>query len=87
MKLLNYSAEELIMQNVKRPVRELPTKITMAQYRLLCKLIRQKNIEKRFFDFLLSELYHTLNWRELNYQQMYRLIHILIYWNYDIKVK
>ncbi len=87
MKLLNYSAEALIMQNVKRPVKELPTKFTQAQYRLLCKLIRQKKIEKRFFDLLLSELYHLSDWRELNYQQMYRLIHVLTYWNYDTKVK
>ena len=40
-------------------------------------MIRQKGIEKRFFDFLLAELYNLSDWKELKYEQMYELIHVL----------
>ena len=55
---------------------------THRQYEILCNLIRQKNIEKKFFDFLLNELYDLSDWKKLTYDQAYELIHILTYWNY-----
>lgn len=84
MKLINYDAKTLIYQNVRST--EKPTVTggyTESQYKILCNLIRQKKIEKRFFYFLLAKLYNLSNWRELTYWQMYELIHILTFWNYE----
>lgn len=83
MKLLNYDTHTLIMQNVRSVAKELPPTYTKSQYRILCNLIRQKRITKQFFDFLLLQLYDLTDWRELDYSQMYQLIHILTYWNYE----
>lgn len=83
MKLLNYDTHTLIMQNVRSVAKELPPTYTKSQYRILCNLIRQKHITKQFFDFLLLQLYDISDWRELDYSQMYQLIHILTYWNYE----
>lgn len=83
MKLLNYDRRELILQNVRTVTREVPATYTKSQYRILCNLIRQKRITKHFFDFLLLQLYDLTDWRELDYSQMYQLIHVLTYWNYE----
>lgn len=83
MKLLNYDTHTLIMQNVRSVTREVPITYTKSQYRILCNLIRQKHITKQFFDFLLLQLYDLTDWRELDYSQMYQLIHVLTYWNYE----
>lgn len=83
MKLLNYDNRTLIMQNVRSVNREMPNTYTSGQYRILCNLIRQKKITKQFFDFLLLELYGLSDWKRLNYSQMYELIHILTYFNYE----
>lgn len=84
MKLLNYDKKDLIYQNLRtaenRPVSD---GYTESQYKILCNLIRQKKIEKRFFYFLLMELYNLSNWKELTYGQMFELIHILTFWNYE----
>ena len=82
MKLLNYDAKTLIMQNVRSTVREIPETYTPAQYQILCRLIRQKGITKDFFYFLLEQLYHLSDWKQLGYSQMYELIHILTYFDY-----
>lgn len=82
MKLLNYSVEHLIEQNMRKPVMVYPDSYTKSQYRILCKLIIRHKIEKKFFDYLLFELYGLEDWKQLNYRQMYNLIHILTYWNY-----
>ena len=82
MKLLNYDHRDLIMQNVRSTTKEIPSTYTTSQYKILCRLICQKCITKQFFDFLLMELYDLKDWRQLNYTQMYELIHILTYWNY-----
>lgn len=82
MKLLNYDERTLIMQNVRSAVREVPPTYTKAQYKILCRLIIQKHISKQFFKFLLSKLYELSDWKDLNYKQMYELIHILTYYNY-----
>lgn len=85
MKQLNYDTRTLILQNIRENTeqRPLPEKITMAQYRYLCKLIRRRKITKPFFQFLLSELYGERDWRKLSYQQMYELIHILTFYKFD----
>ena len=83
MKLLNYDHRELIMQNVRSTTKEIPPTYPTSQYKILCRLIRQKRITKQFFDFLLMQLYDLTDWREMNYLQMYELIHVLTYWNYE----
>ena len=84
MKVLNYDSRTLIMQNVKTAKKEqIPATFTLCQYRILCNLIRQKHIKKEFFYFLLSELYGLSDWRELSYPEMYELIHILTFYNYE----
>lgn len=82
MKLLNYDNRTLIMQNVRSTTKEIPLTYTTSQYKILCRLIRQKKITKQFFDFLLVQLYDLSDWRQLNYTQMYELIHILTFFNY-----
>ena len=83
MKLLNYDRRELILQNVRTVIREVPATYTKSQYRILCNLIRQKRITKQFFDFLLLQLYDLTDWKQLNYSQMFELIHILTYFDYQ----
>lgn len=80
---MNYDHRELIMQNVRTVTREVPENFTVAQYQILRKLIIQKRISKQFFDFLLLQLYDLSDWKQLNYSQMYELIHILTYFNYQ----
>jgi hypothetical protein len=82
MKLLNYDERTLILQNVRSIVRETPTTYSKAQYNILCRLIKQKPITERFFNFLLLKLYGIQDWKKLNYEQMYELIHILTYYDY-----
>lgn len=82
MKLLNYEYRELIMQNVRCVAREQPTAFTESQYKILCRLIKQKKIKKEFFQFLLIQLYDLKDWKQLNYEQMYELIHILTFYDY-----
>lgn len=83
MKLMNYDCRTLIMKNVRTVPRELPTTYSKAQYQILCRLITQKHITKQFFEFLLLQLYDLSDWKQLNYNQMYELIHILTYWDYE----
>ena len=87
MKLLNYDHRDLIMQNVRCVKKETPSTYTESQYRILCRLIKQKKITKQFFEFLLLELYGLTNWKELNYEQMYELIHVLTFYNYKKEEK
>lgn len=84
MKLMNYDTKYLIMQNVQSTTKEVPNTYTLCQYQILCKLIRQKKITRQFFEFLLLYLYDLTDWRQLNYQQMYELIHVLTYFNYRV---
>jgi hypothetical protein len=87
VKLLNYDQRELIMRNVRCNAKEIPTTYTETQYKILCRLIRQKKIKKEFFQFLLLQLYDLKDWKQLNYSQMYELIHILTFYNYGKKEK
>lgn len=82
MKLINYDHRELIMNNVRSVRRQVPSAYTNSQYRILCNLIKQKKITKQFFDFLLEQIYEISDWKQLNYEQMYALIHILTYFDY-----
>ena len=86
MKLVNYDSDYLIMRNLRPVTKNVPDRYTESQYKILCRLIRQKKISKQFFDFLLSELYQLHDWKQLDYSQMYQLIHILTYLDYE-KVK
>ena len=83
MKLLNYDTKYLIMQNLRPVTKIVPDHYTESQYKILCRLIRQKKITKQFFDFLLAELYQLQDWKQLTYEEMYQLIHILTYLDYE----
>ena len=83
MKLMNYDRRTLILQNMRSNEREIPTAYSRAQYNILCRLIRQKHISKQFFELVLSSLYGLSDWKELTYQQMYELIHVLTFYNYQ----
>ncbi len=83
MKLMNYDERTLILQNL-RPVTEQQVNktYTKAQYRILCNLIRQKRITEPFFMLVLSSLYGLDDWKQLSYEEMYELIHILTFYDY-----
>lgn len=86
MKLMNYEPKTLIYQNVRadiREVREKPQTYTKTQYGILCRLIQQKKVTEQFFVFLLESLFDITDWKQLNYEQMYEVIHVLTFWNYE----
>lgn len=90
MKLMNYDTKSLIYQNLRSDVREekeKPQTYTQTQYKILCRLIQQKKITRQFFDFLLESLFELKDWKLLNYEQMYELIHVLTFWNYQTKAE
>ena len=87
MKLINYDGRALVTMHLKeeRPYRPVPAvkgSYTKVQYRILYKLVLRKRISRVFFEYILVELYGIKDWKQLNYQQMYELIHILTYFNY-----
>lgn len=86
MKLMNYDVRTLIYQNVRsgvQKVKEEPQTYTKAQYDILCRLIVQKKVTEEFFTFLLSSLFEIADWKQLTYEQMFELIHVLTFWNYQ----
>lgn len=87
MKLMNFDAKTLIYQNVRadvQKVQEKPQTFTKKQYDILCRLIQQKKITKQFFSFILSSLFDEItDWKQLDYSQMYELIHVLTFWDYQ----
>lgn len=84
MKQLNYDMRTLIMQNVRTAEKKpLPDTYTRSQYRILRKLIVQKKIEKRFFDFIVSGLFGKTDWKTLDYSEMYTLIYVLTNYKYE----
>ena len=84
MKLVNYDKQTLIMQNVKSAERPpMPEHFSKSQYRILRNLIIQKKIEKRFFDFIISGLFEKTDWKTLNYSEMFTLIHVLTFYDYE----
>ena len=91
MKLMNFDRKTLIYQNVRssvQDVEEKPQTFTKRQYDVLCRLIQQKKISKQFFSFILSSLFDEVtDWKQLDYKQMYELIHILTFWNYQTETE
>lgn len=88
MKLMNYDKKDLIYQNMRADVQRAqkkPQTYTKTQYSILCRLIQQKKVTEQFFNFLLESLFELKDWKQLNYEQMYELIHVLIFWNYQTK--
>lgn len=87
MKLINYDGKALVTMHLKeeRPYRPVPAvkgSYTHAQYEILYKLVLRKRISRSFFEYITVELYGTNDWKQLNYQQMYELIHILTFYDY-----
>lgn len=86
MKLMNFDRKTLIYQNLRSDVQgaqEKPQTYTQAQYKILRRLIMQKKVTRQFFDFLLESLFELKDWKQLNYSQMYEMIHILTFYNYE----
>lgn len=87
MKLLNYSPEALIAENMRVAPNEsesmTPRTRTPRQYQILCHLIKEKQITREFFTYIISGLYGTEDWKTLDYNQTYQLIHVLTYFNYQ----
>lgn len=84
MKLMNYDREYLIMSNLRTVESQpKPSTRTQAQYKILCNLVVQKKISRRFFEFIVSELFGVDDWRKLDYDETYRLIHILTFYDYQ----
>ncbi|NBI88844.1 hypothetical protein D3Z47_22790 [Lachnospiraceae bacterium] len=85
MKLMNFDTRTLIYENVRANVQKAEKKqqtYTKAQYDILCRLIVQKKITEQFFSFILSSLFELKDWKQLSYEQMYELIHVLTFWDY-----
>lgn len=90
MKLMNYNARTLIYHNLRsnvREVKEKPQTFTKRQYDILCRLIQQKKVTEQFFNFLLESLFELKDWKQLSYEQMYELIHVLTFWNYQTEAE
>lgn len=86
MKLMNYEPRTLIYQNMRsnvQEVREVPQNYTQTQIKILRRLVQQKKITEQFFVFLLESLFELKDWKQLDYKQMYELIHVLTFWNYQ----
>lgn len=86
MKLMNYEPRTLIYQNVRADIREvceMPQNFTQTQIKILRRLIQQKKVTEQFFVFLLESLFEITDWKQLNHEQMYELIHVLTFWNYE----
>lgn len=87
MKLVNYDVRELVTARLRptRPYRPVPAvkgSYTHAQYEILYRLVLRKGISKDFFEYILAGLYGIRDWKKLDYQQMYELIHILTFYDY-----
>lgn len=86
MKLMNYEPKTLIYQHVRadiQKVREVPQNYTQTQIKILRRLIQQKKITEQFFSLVLTSLFEITDWKQLSYEQMYELIHVLTFWDYQ----
>ena len=72
----------MILQKLRPVTTQMHKTYTKAQYPILCNLISQKRITEPFFMLVLSSLYGVNDWKQLNYEEMYELIHILTYYDY-----
>lgn len=77
MKLLNYSISYLVEQNTPQPPKR---PYTDCQFRILCRVIKQKKISREYFYNLIAEVYQYRSIQQLSYEEMYRLIWILNHW-------
>lgn len=84
---MNYDAKTLIYQNVRSDIQEVPQGYTQTQFKILCRLIQQKKVTEQFFNFLLESLFELKDWKQLSYEQMYELIHVLTFWNYKTEAE
>lgn len=50
---------------------------TQCQLYILKRIIRQKHINKQYFDDMLYYAFGCRNYRQLSYSKMYRLIYVL----------
>lgn len=83
MKLLNYDSKYLILSNLRTVDNQpMPSSHTKAQYKILCNLIIRKKISRKFFEFIVFELFGVNDWKQLDYAQTYQLIHVLTFYNY-----
>lgn len=82
-----YETEKLIYQNVRSDVQEVPHGYTQTQFKILCRLIQQKKVTEQFFNFLLESLFELKDQKQLSYEQMYELIHVLTFWNYQTEAE
>ena len=90
MKLINFDRSTLFYHNVNSDIQDIQEKsqtYTKKQPDILCRLIQQKKVSEQFFSFLLESLFKLKDWKQLNYKQMYELIHILTFWNYQTETK
>ena len=88
MKLMNYDKKDLIYQNMRtdiQNVQDKPQTYTKTQYNIICRLIQQKKITEQFFSLVLTSLFEITDWKQLNYKQMYELIHVLTFWDYQTR--
>ena len=58
-------------------VEELRKKYRECQLYILKRIIRQKHINKQYFDDMLYYAFGCKNYRQLSYSKMYRLIYVL----------
>lgn len=77
MKLINYSLDYLVDTQTPTPPKH---PYSDCQFRILCRVIRQKRISKTYFYGLLKELYNYRTVTQLSYAEMYRVIWILNHW-------
>ena len=79
MKLMNYSLDYLVETQTPTPPKR---PYSDCQFRILCRIIRQKKVSRIYFYGLLNELYNYHTIKQLSYEEMYRIIWILNHWNF-----
>ena len=79
MKLINYSLDYLVETQTPTPPKQ---PYSDCQFRILCKIIRRKKVNKDYFYGLLNELYNYRTVKQLSYEEMYRIIWLLNHWNF-----
>ena len=78
MKMLNYSLRYLVEAYTPAPPKR---PYSMGQFKLLCRLIKQKGITKDCFYKLLYEMYECHSIKQLSYEQMYHIVGAIAYLN------
>ncbi len=76
---MNYSLDYLVETQTPTPPKR---PYSDCQFRILCRIIRQKKVSRIYFYGLLSELYDYHTIKQLSYEEMYHIIWILNHWNF-----